>query len=452
MRLQFTEDEQAIHEAFAAFFAKECTTEAVRKAAPLGFCRDLWQKLCETGAPGMALPESCGGGGADLRELGIVAGLAGSSIAPVPLVEHAVASRLLARLAEAGTDLTPLTDRTAHLQKTADKDTATASESLLADLADDTASGSTPPSPSPASGSLLADLADGSAIATLALRPLDSSKTISPVSEAEALDLSASSRETTTASDPTARLLPAGAVANVFLALCDGDLLAISSPPPLVNLPNTADLPVANREIPIASSEVATLASGPDANAHFRRAVSEWQALTAVAICGLGQRALQIGVEYALERHQFDRPIGSFQAVQHGLADAATELEAAYYLCQRSLWMLDAEDAPDFQRLPSHPHENSPNDSPAASSEQIQTEAAAPDAQTFAAMAFLFTSEAAQRAAAASLHYHGGYGYAEEYDIGLYYRRAKGWSLIYDSPAREYQRLADILLGTKTAV
>ena len=356
MRLQFTEDEQAIHEAFAAFFAKECSTEAVRKAAPLGFSSDLWQKLCETGAPGMALPESCGGGGADLRELGIVAGLTGSSIAPVPLVEHAVASRLLSRLTEADTDLAPLAGETAD--------------------------------------ALLSSLADGSAIATLALRPTLSENT-------------------------AARLLPAGAVANVFLALNGDDLIAVSSPPPLVSLPNTADLPIANREIPIASSEVATLASGPEAVSHFRRAVSEWQALTAAAICGLGQRALQIGVEYALERHQFDRPIGSFQAVQHGLADAATELEAAYYLCQRSLWMLDAEEV---------------------------------DAQTFAAMAFLFTSEAAQRAAAASLHYHGGYGYAEEYDIGLYYRRAKGWSLIYDSPAREYQRLADILLGPKASV
>ena len=358
MRLHFTEDEQAIHEAFAAFFAKECPTEAVRKAAPLGFSSDLWQKLCETGAPGMALPESCGGGGADLRELGIVAGLAGSSIVPVPLVEHAAASRLLARLAEAGADLAALAGETAD--------------------------------------ALLSSLADGSAIATLALRPTLSENT-------------------------TAKLLPAGAVANVFLALNGDDLIAASSPPPLVSLPNTADLPIANREIPIASSAVATLASGPDAELHFRRAVSEWQALTATAICGLGQRALRIGVDYALERHQFDRPIGSFQAVQHGLADAATELEAAYYLCQRSLWMLDAEPA-------------------------------APAAQTFAAMAFLFTSEAAQRAAAASLHYHGGYGYAEEYDIGLYYRRAKGWSLIYDNPAREYQRLADILLGPKAAV
>ena len=381
MRLQFTEDEQAIHEAFAAFFAKECPTEAVRKAAPLGFSSDLWQKLCETGAPGMALPESCGGGGADLRELGIVAGLAGSSIAPVPLVEHAAASRLLARLAEAGADLASFAGETAD--------------------------------------ALLSSLADGSAIATLALRPIDASEAINLASSNEASDLPVRPQETAAASVPTAKLLPAGAVANVFLALNGDDLIAVSSPPPLVSLPNTADLPIANREIPIVSSEVATLASGPDAASHFRRAVSEWQALTAAAICGLGQRALQIGVDYALERHQFDRPIGSFQAVQHGLADAATELEAAYYLCQRSLWMLDAEEA---------------------------------DAQTFAAMAFLFTSEAAQRAAAASLHYHGGYGYAEEYDIGLYYRRAKGWSLIYDSPAREYQRLADILLGPKAAV
>ena len=364
--------------------------------------------------------------------------MTGSSIAPVPLVEHAAASRLLARLAEAGADLASFAGETAD--------------------------------------ALLSSLADGSAIATLALRPVDSSEAENLASSNEASDLPVSSQAPTAPAMPTrlsasprsdfpvlshapiaasvltARLSPAGAVANIFLALCDGDLLAVSSQPPLVSLPNTADLPIANREIPIVSSEVATLASGTDAVSHFRRAVSEWQALTATAICGLGQRALQIGVDYALERHQFDRPIGSFQAVQHGLADAATELEAAYYLCQRSLWMLDAEDASASQLFTSRPYGNTLNDNPTASSKNIPAEPAAPDAQTFAAMAFLFTSEAAQRAAAASLHYHGGYGYAEEYDIGLYYRRAKGWSLIYDSPAREYQRLADILLGPKTAV
>ncbi len=357
MRLQFNDDEQAIHDAFATFFAKECPTEVVREAAPLGFSRDLWQKLGETGVPIMALPENYGGGGANLRELGIVVGLAGSSIAPVPLVEHAVATRLLARLSETETDLAQYL------------------------------------------------ISDESAIATLALRPISSK-------------------------DSTANLLPAGAIANTFVALHGNDLIAVTSPPPLISLANTADLPIANREIAnseIANSEIALpdiLATATEATFHFSRAVSEWQALTATAICGLGQRALQIGVDYALERQQFDRPIGSFQAVQHGLADAATELEAAYYLCQRALWMLDneAENAPD-------------------------TTAPSTTAQTFAAMAFLFTSEAAQRATAASLHYHGGYGYAEEYDIGLYYRRAKGWSLIYGSPAQEYQRLADTLLG-----
>ena len=99
--------------------------------------------------------------------------------------------------------------------------------------------------------------------------------------------------------------------------------------------------------------------------------------------------------------------------MQHGLADAVVNLEAVYYLTQRALWLLDT---------------------------------ASPQADAQAAMAFLFASQAAQQATAAALQYHGGYGYAEEYDIGLYHRRAKGWSLLYDDPANEYQRLAKVLL------
>jgi alkylation response protein AidB-like acyl-CoA dehydrogenase len=49
-----------------------------------------------------------------------------------------------------------------------------------------------------------------------------------------------------------------------------------------------------------------------------------------------------------------------------------------------------------------------------------------------------------------SLHVHGGYGYAEEYDIQLYYRRARGWSLLLGDPAREARRLADQLFGPVT--
>ena len=53
-------------------------------------------------------------------------------------------------------------------------------------------------------------------------------------------------------------------------------------------------------------------------------------------------------------------------------------------------------------------------------------------------MAFLFAAEQAQRASERALHFHGGYGFMEEYDIQLFYRRAKGWANVLDEPAHEY--------------
>ena len=52
-------------------------------------------------------------------------------------------------------------------------------------------------------------------------------------------------------------------------------------------------------------------------------------------------------------------------------------------------------------------------------------------------MAFVFAADARGHATDRSLHYHGGYGFAEEYDIQLFYRRARGWALVLDDPARE---------------
>ncbi len=62
-------------------------------------------------------------------------------------------------------------------------------------------------------------------------------------------------------------------------------------------------------------------------------------------------------------------------------------------------------------------------------------------------MAFVFAGDAAIQATDRSLHYHGGYGFSAEYDIQLFYRRARGWSLIYDDPQQECLRLADRLFG-----
>jgi len=97
-RLDFTlsEDHQAVREAFADFFRKESPTTLVRAAQPLGFDAELWRKTVDVGATAMALPEEHDGDGAGILELSLVAEELGRSLAPVPLIEHVVASRLLA--------------------------------------------------------------------------------------------------------------------------------------------------------------------------------------------------------------------------------------------------------------------------------------------------------------------------------------------------------------------
>src|SRR5687768_16171336 len=106
MRLGLTDDQLAIKEVFAGFFGKESTTAVVRAAEPGGFDANLWRRVCETGAPGMGVDERAGGGGSTLGDLAVVAEEFGRSIAPIPLLDHQVAARALARLGQARSDVT----------------------------------------------------------------------------------------------------------------------------------------------------------------------------------------------------------------------------------------------------------------------------------------------------------------------------------------------------------
>jgi len=119
-------------------------------------------------------------------------------------------------------------------------------------------------------------------------------------------------------------------------------------------------------------------------------------------------------VAYAKSRHQFGVPIGSFQSIARDLADAATAVDGARLLAREAAWA--ADEAPD-------------------------------ELAALASMAFLFAGRTAQQAAGAALHVHGGYGYMLEYDIQLYYRRAKAWTLAAGDPRRGVQHLADALFG-----
>jgi alkylation response protein AidB-like acyl-CoA dehydrogenase len=93
-----SKDQLDLQAAYAKFFRANCTIEQVRDAEPVGFDKNLWEKLCATGATTMAFPESAGGDGADLVDLTLVAEEIGRSLAPVPWIDHVCAGRLLARL------------------------------------------------------------------------------------------------------------------------------------------------------------------------------------------------------------------------------------------------------------------------------------------------------------------------------------------------------------------
>jgi alkylation response protein AidB-like acyl-CoA dehydrogenase len=215
------------------------------------------------------------------------------------------------------------------------------------------------------------------------------------------------------AQEGVARLVPAGAVATVVVGL-DGDELVVADgdPPRHAPVRNLGDAPIADRSL--RAGDRTALAVGDEAHALHEHAVDEWRVLTAGALVGLAGAALELGVEYAKQRHQFGVPIGSFQALAHQLADVATMVDGAQLLVREAAWAADER---------------------------------APDAASLARMAFLFASRTAQRTSAAALHVHGGYGFTLEYDIQLHHRRAKAWPLLLGDPRRESAHLADALFG-----
>jgi alkylation response protein AidB-like acyl-CoA dehydrogenase len=165
---------------------------------------------------------------------------------------------------------------------------------------------------------------------------------------------------------------------------------------------------IATGDVTLRDVDVVPTASG-------RRALDEWRVLTAAGLAGLARAALDLGVAYVRERHQFGVPIGSFQSIQHRLADLQTAVDGA------GLLALEAAEALDDVRDP--------------------------DGPALAAMAFDFCGHVAEEAAQASLHFHGGYGFMLEYDVQLYVRRAKAWRLALGDPRQQRLEIAGRLWG-----
>jgi alkylation response protein AidB-like acyl-CoA dehydrogenase len=133
---------------------------------------------------------------------------------------------------------------------------------------------------------------------------------------------------------------------------------------------------------------------------------------------GVAQKAMEMAVEYARDRKQFGRPIGSYQAVSHRCAQMLLEVEgsrsAAYYAC----WCADAE----------------PESLPAASSG-----------------AKAYSSDAGWRVCGSSLQVHGGIGFTWEHDLHFFLKRAKTNAMLYGSAREHRERVASLALAEPKA-
>jgi alkylation response protein AidB-like acyl-CoA dehydrogenase len=136
------------------------------------------------------------------------------------------------------------------------------------------------------------------------------------------------------------------------------------------------------------------------------------RALVALSLEQVGgaQKCLEMSVEYAKVRHQFGRPIGSFQAIKHKCADMLVQVESARSAAYYGAW--------------------------AVSEDNQEVDLVAPMAKSYCSEAYFFC-------AAENIQIHGGIGFTWEHDAHLYFKRAKSSELLFGEPAYHRSILAD---------
>jgi alkylation response protein AidB-like acyl-CoA dehydrogenase len=125
----------------------------------------------------------------------------------------------------------------------------------------------------------------------------------------------------------------------------------------------------------------------------------------AAEMLGAARRCLDMSVDYAKVREQFGQPIGAFQAIRHTCAEMLLQVENAHGAVYYAAWALDA---------------------------------GAEDQALAASVAKAYVGEAARRVCGDAIQVHGGIGFTWEYDLHLYFKRAKALEPMYGDP--DYHR------------
>src|SRR5579884_2269904 len=357
MNFGFTDDQQAIKRTAREFLSARYPAAAVRRLAEdeRGFTDEQWAELVELGWAGVIVPEESDGLGLGAVELVVIAEEMGYALAPSPWFSTTGAALMLVA---AGTD--EQRER------------------------------------------WLGPLARGEARGTLAV--WDENAGWAPDhSEVEP--------------DSDGRLtcvkiaVPDAAAADFLIVSgADGRHWLVERAANGVSIAPAAPIDPTRKlfRVSLEGAPAEPLEVSPDAVA---RAYATIITVLAAENVGVGQRTMEMAVEYAKDRTQFDRPIGSYQAVSHRCAQMLLEVEGSRSLCYWAGWALD----------------NEPETAPRAAS-----------------MAKAYAGDAGFRVCASALQVHGGIGFTYEHDLHFFLKRAHANAHAFGDSRWHRDRVAEL--------
>ncbi|HEY2075802.1 MAG TPA: acyl-CoA dehydrogenase family protein [Streptosporangiaceae bacterium] len=370
MILGVTEEQEELRVSVRRFLADRAPITAVRELMETteGLDVGVWRQAGEQlGLQGIAVPEQYGGAGFSFAEQAIVLEELGAALYGGPYLASAVL----------------------------------AATALLASPDED------------ARKRYLPGIASGEIIATLAFTEEDGSW------EPDAIRLAATPAQDNSADgwqlDGRKNFVLDGHTANLILVVArTGDTLSLFAVPAEANGLASTALPTLDQTRKLARLDFAAvpatvIGSVGDGTAVLSRTLDVAAIAQAAEQLGGAQRALDMAVEYAKVRHQFGRPIGSFQAIKHRCADLLLEVESLRSAVQYAA----AAVAEDSAEVP-----------------------------VVAALVKAYASDVYFHVAAENIQIHGGIGFTWEHDAHLYFKRAKASELFLGDASYHREHLA----------
>lgn len=369
MNFEFSEESQMLRDQAREFLRDKCSPQLARDVieGKITFATSLWQEMATMGWLGAVVPEAYGGGGLDYEVLCVLAEEIGRAVAPVPF----------------GSSI------------------CLAAEAILA-VGNDTQK-----------RRLLPAIADGSSIGCFAL-----TDGMNPPN-AQGIKLVAKESILTGVKWPVTD----GMIAN-FAIVAARDTYGIGLYHVDLAQPCVARTSIpafdslgANAKIQFEAAGAERLGDPIDAWPLIEQLLDRAAILTAFEQIGGAEAALYMARDYTMGRYAFGRPLASFQAIKHKLADVFVELEIARANAYYGAWALSRD-----EELP-----------------------------LAAATARVAAIEAARIATKENIQAHGGVGFTWEFDCHLYYRRAKSLALSLGGSSYWINRVADRLEAANAA-